>query len=403
MLPKLFDIPFLGWPINSYGAAIMIGFLLATYIAVRRLRTLSWKLDLERPGNRRLVADDLVRRGKVKAEKVPDEDPIDLAALDVSDVARDESVGAVTDRKNSDFILDLAIISMIFGLIGGKIIYMLQYPDQMGESFHIFDVTDGRLHPMGAFAGLIPIGMFFWITRKRRIMVKNVRKTFAIMAATTLLFALAGTRAWYVYKNSSEFQLDTFRSWQSGFVLYGGLILGFSAGVVYGFLRKRPILLTADIVSPTILLGIAFGRIGCFLNGCCFGKDAPDFPLAVSYPPHTPPYDLQLENKLIDFDAAKSLPVHPVQLYEAAAMVVLFFVLSKLWKKNLKPGVVTALTGLSYAGWRFLIEFLRADKRPVVFAGLSFSQVVSLGVAVVCVVAAMAFRKREAPAPELQA
>jgi phosphatidylglycerol:prolipoprotein diacylglycerol transferase len=402
MLPKLFDIPILGIPINSYGAAIMIGFLLATYVAVRRLRKLPWTLDLEKAGNRALVADDLLRRGKIKESELKDDDPGDLARLSCSDLSKNESIQAVIDRKNSDFILDLAIISMIFGLIGGKIIYILQYPDRIADSFGAFNIFDGRLHPMGTFAGLIPPIGFLWIKRHRRLTIKNPKKTFAWVGALTLLFALAGARAMYIYNEPKEFNLDAFRSWQSGFVLYGGLILGFVGGVVYGFIRKRPILLHADIVAPSILLGIAFGRIGCFLNGCCFGKTT-EFFLGVPYPRDTPPYNKQLQDKAIDFDWTWSKPVHAVQLYEAAAMIALFFVLSKLWQKNPKPGIVITLTGLAYAVWRFLIEFMRNDDRPTVFWGLSFSQGVSLAVALVCGVLLFVFQKRERKEVELVA
>lgn len=381
---RIFDWRILWIPINSYGASIMIGFLLATYVAVRKLKRLPWKLDLNKPSNRALIADVLVQQGKIKASELPEEDPGDLANLNCSEVSKNEAVQIVTDRKNSDFILDLAIISMVFGLIGGKIIHMLQYPDRIAESFQVFNIADGRLHPIGTFAGLIPVGIFLWIKRQRRLSVQNVKKTFIIMGLTTVLFALAGARAMYIYYEPAGFNLDAFRSWQTGFVLYGGLILGFTAGVVYGIIRKRPILMTADIVGPSILLGIAFGRIGCFLNGCCYGAPTSFF-LGVRYPPNTPPHNEQGGN-----------PVHPVQLYETVAMIAMFFVLSKLWKKNPKPGVVITLTGITYAVWRFLIEFLRADQRPMLFGEtLSFSQVVSLAVAAVCGVLLFVFQKRE--------
>ena len=87
----------------------------------------------------------------------------------------------------------------------------------------------------------------------------------------TLFFALVGTRVLYLYQNARSTTGRCSSSWQSGFVLYGGLIAGIAAGVLYIKMRGHSVAQIADLVAPSVMLALAFGRIGCFLNGCCHG------------------------------------------------------------------------------------------------------------------------------------
>jgi len=105
-----------------------------------------------------------------------------------------------------------------------------------------------------------------------------------------------------------------------------------------------PVLKTVDLLIPPLTVAHALGRIGCFLNGCCYGKNG-----------------------------------HPTQLYEMLALFGIFFLLKRLERRNPSPGTILLTYGLSYGVWRFFIEFLRADN-PLVAWGLTVFQLISLAV-----------------------
>jgi phosphatidylglycerol:prolipoprotein diacylglycerol transferase len=337
MWPKLFDIPLLGWPINSYGFSIMVGFLLASYIAVRR--------------------------GK----------PLGL---------------------DSDFILDVGIIGMIFGIIGAKINYLLQYPQGVTEAEKQLLWEGTGLHPLGVLLlGPLPFAFWFWRVKKSGERVRLFTWQNGVLIALTLLFAFVGGRAYYLWQNSGEYSWKIFRNWQSGFVLYGGMITSVAAAALYIKMRGKSFALIADLVAGPMMLGLAFGRLGCFLNGCCYGKKGSGFP-CVSFPAGSPAAADQ--HKF----GAPSDPVHPTQLYETAAAVGFFFLLSWIWKKPRKAqGEVFLFMVMLYGAWRFIIEFARGDERPVWIASLSYSQVVSLTAIAAAVAILFFLRRRAAAAP----
>jgi phosphatidylglycerol:prolipoprotein diacylglycerol transferase len=340
MWPKIFDIPGLGWPINSYGFSIMVGFLLASWIAVRRAKPLG--LD-------------------------------------------------------SDFILDVGIIGMIFGIVGAKINYLLQYHEQFAKDAGRPLWDDPGLHPLGVMLGAVPFAFWFWRTQRSGEKVKLVTWQNAVLLVLTLVFAFVGARAWHLYQNRDEYSWRLFKNWQSGFVLYGGLITGIAAGALYIKMRGKSVSLVADLAAGPMMLALAFGRLGCFLNGCCYGKPGTGFP-CVRFPAGSPAAADQQK-----FGEASN-PVHPTQLYEAAAAVGFFFLLSWIWRKPRKlQGEVFLFMVMLYGSWRFIIEFARGDERPIWFAGLSYSQVVSLVAGIVAAAAYFLLRKRvAAPAPPAQ-
>ena len=150
-----------------------------------------------------------------------------------------------------------------------------------------------------------------------------------------------------------------------GYVFYGGVVFGIA--FAYFFTLRRELLdkgAFGDYAVPGFAAGLAVGRLGCFLAGCCYGR-ATSLPWGVVFPTDHPTHGAR---------------VHPVQLYEmgfALAWVVLSLV---LWDKRRFSGEAFAAFIASYAVWRFFVEFLRDDSdRGMWLAGLlSTSQVVSL-------------------------
>jgi phosphatidylglycerol:prolipoprotein diacylglycerol transferase len=201
------------------------------------------------------------------------------------------------------------------------------------------------------------------------------------MAFFVILAGLVGARAFYVWevwgKKGMTTIGDMFAIWNGGIVLYGSL-LGAAVGfAIYRLLRPMPILRTLDVCAPSLALGAAFGRIGCFLNGCCYG-DRCSLPWAVSFPQKSIPWWDHVEHHWISEGAARSLPVHPTQLYSAFDAFLLVALLTAFFPLKKRDGEVMALLLITYPLSRFLIERLRDDDG--IFAiGMTISQTISVG------------------------
>ena len=155
--------------------------------------------------------------------------------------------------------------------------------------------------------------------------------------------------------------------WLSGRTIVGGII----GGVLAVWLVKRKLGIKqrlGNYLVPSLTAGIFFGRIGCFLAGCCYGT-ATALPWGVNFG------DGVLRN--------------PTQLYEALFVLGLF-VYSQLMKDRFAPGELFRFFMITYFSWRFLIEFIRVN--PVWMLGLTYYQVVALGVVVAYVIKGM-YRK----------
>ena len=167
---------------------------------------------------------------------------------------------------------------------------------------------------------------------------------------------------------------------RSGGVFYGGLL---GATFAAYFLMKRyrlPWWKTADACAPGIALGNFFGRQGCFAAGCCWGKPT-DLPWGVKFS--------QLGNQITGVPIDRHL--HPTQLYESFAMLIVFFGLIWLHRRRRFDGQLILLYGVLYALVRFLVEFVRDDPRGDIFGlttltGLSTSQMLSLLVGIAALV-----------------
>jgi phosphatidylglycerol:prolipoprotein diacylglycerol transferase len=172
--------------------------------------------------------------------------------------------------------------------------------------------------------------------------------------------------------------LRAFKVWYGGLVYYGGLIFAMGFAVYYLRRHKLPFARTADITAPGIAFGLTFGRIGCWLNGCCFGR-VTTAAAGVVFPRGSDAWRKQVDEGLIT-KAMSPLPVIPTELYEAAGCLILFLLLV-LWVKprKRKDGEVLGALLAGYAVLRFVLEIFRDDDRGVFLHGLlSTSQIVSL-------------------------
>jgi phosphatidylglycerol---prolipoprotein diacylglyceryl transferase len=161
--------------------------------------------------------------------------------------------------------------------------------------------------------------------------------------------------------------------WNGGFAYYGGF-LGASAGAVYLLRRDHfPFWKAADMAGFAVPLGLAFGRMGCLLAGCCYGRET-TVPWALRFPPGSSASEGAWKAHRLGSMYLESHPLHPTQVYESAAsLAIAAFCLYVVHPIKRYDGQVFVVFVVLYAAARFVIEYFRDDDRGAV-AGLSTSQ-----------------------------
>ena len=167
------------------------------------------------------------------------------------------------------------------------------------------------------------------------------------------------------------------RLWDGGLVLYGGLILTPIAYYVFCRMRGVRALALADIAITSIFVGVMFGRLGCLLNGCCYG-DVCSLPWAVSFPAKSVPFEALVSRGLLSESASASLALHPTQLYDSLSALLLALVTWAYYPYRRRTGEVLAIGWIAYPINRFMIEFLRSDEAGQFGTSLTIAQWVSL-------------------------
>ncbi|MGH7992332.1 MAG: prolipoprotein diacylglyceryl transferase [Limisphaerales bacterium] len=212
--------------------------------------------------------------------------------------------------------------------------------------------------------------------------------------------AMIGARAVYVATYwQEEFAgqplWQIFAVWQGGIVYYGGLIGAVLAAFIYLRWKKLPLWKTADVLAPSIALGNVFGRIGCFLNGCCFGRVC-SLPWAVQFPNQSYAWSMQYQQGLPGVGPnSPSLPVHPTEIYDALDNFILYLLLAWLFRHKKFDGQVFATYLLGYAVTRTIMECFRGDYSALHFHyGLTPGQLVSLPIFIAGLALAIALSRR---------
>jgi phosphatidylglycerol:prolipoprotein diacylglycerol transferase len=220
------------------------------------------------------------------------------------------------------------------------------------------------------------ISMTSWRARKG-----HMNPQFAFDLATWLFIGgIVGARVFFVIQYRDRFTsfFDIFKIWEGGIVFYGSLIGGALAFFAIWAIKRFPLLPMADAIAPALCIGLAIGRLGCFLNGCCYG-DRCDLPWAVRFPAGSAPFKDQVSVGLLAPNALASLPLHPTQLYSTIDGLVILFVVLAFWPFRKADGHAMALYFMLYSVTRFLVEQLRNDESAQYY-GMTISQLISLGV-----------------------
>ena len=204
-----------------------------------------------------------------------------------------------------------------------------------------------------------------------------------------------GARAFFVVQNYDRFDslLDLLRIWEGGLTFYGGFLVATVATVAYLWLSRRNVLYWLDLITPSMALGLACGRVGCFLNGCCYGDVASAGPGMV-WPVGSIPWYHYAEAQVPAFAEAVRMfagegravltgavggasaavwrmpAIHPSQAYSLVNALALSVVLSVMFWRRRRNGQVLLAFVVLYGLTRYLLEVIRADEPEVYLLGL---------------------------------
>jgi len=288
--------------------------------------------------------------------------------------------------------------------------------------------------PLKPYGPMMVIGFLaaLWLMKRLARDLSPDTQPITSTALYGLIAGVVGARLLYVVLNIDQFRgrpFAAFAVWEGGLVLLGGVTLAVIVLMAFLLYHKLPIRHYLDILAVGVLIGVAFGRIGCFLIGDCYGKPT-DLPWGVRFPYNSFPYISQINSdparnrpepqlrlpreEYLGFVSRDSkwypkpfeelteeqeiavtqgeyrcLPVHPTQLYLSALAALWCFILyhfrRRAWaavsggpvRLFAKPGCTFALAFILYGLGRFFIEFLR-DDNPLAFDGLTISQHISI-------------------------
>ncbi len=201
-----------------------------------------------------------------------------------------------------------------------------------------------------------------------------------------ILLAVLGSRTLYILTHRDHYRnlLDIIALWEGGATYYGGLVLAVIGAVIYLRKKKIAFLKVADICSAPIALGIVFTRIGCFLSGCCFGSPT-SCPFGVVFPADSPAGYL-----------FSGKTIHPAQLYSSFYGLVILIALLLVERRRSFDGFTFAFLCIFYGAARFTVDFFRYYEESALLGGLTYNQIISIGLAAMGVVLLLVLPGRRA-------
>ena len=199
-----------------------------------------------------------------------------------------------------------------------------------------------------------------------------------------MLGIVIGARLLFValdWPTYSAHPLDALRVWEGGLSFHGGFFGVLIALGLFAWRRRIPFLVLGDVIAPSAMLGYAIGRVGCLLNGCCYGG----------------PTDMPWGMRFFD-DGHWTVRSHPTQLYSTLLSLVFFGVLVRMQRRQKFDGQISFWYVLFSAIERFVMEIWRANVTSTVYAlGLTDVQWLCLSMAVVAIIFLALLRRRPRP------
>lgn len=268
-------------------------------------------------------------------------------------------------------------------------------------NYRLFQIGGVNIYTYGTMVAIAFLtGIFLGVYRAKKL--GENPQNILDLCLYIMIGSIAGARLVFVMNNWEYFRnnlIEILFIQQGGLVFYGGMIAAVLIAIIYLKLKHLSILLYLDILTPSLAIGHAIGRIGCFFNGCCYGKVpesgslfgflAVRFPRIVDKimvtPEHfseqvigSPPYVDHLYKGLITDEAVCSLPVYPTQLFSAAMNFAFFVIVTYMFRTRKFNGQIWWSYLIMYAVGRFLIECIRGDVPRIEPTPFTFSQLISI-------------------------
>lgn len=236
-----------------------------------------------------------------------------------------------------------------------------------------------RIGPVAVYSyGLMLVVAFLtgvWLAC-RRAAEEGIKKDLVFnLSFTVFLAGIAGARIFYIAENINYYfknPLEVVMLQHGGLSWFGGLIAGSAAAMLYLRGKGLPTYKLLDLIVPFLALAQAIGRIGCLLNGCCFGKPSA---AGIYFPAH-------------------GAALIPTQAFSSILLLAIFIILRLLQERPHKSGQIFYLYLLLYSLKRFFIEFWRADNRILLW-GLTLFQLLSIAVFFVSIVNIVRIARRK--------
>lgn len=271
--------------------------------------------------------------------------------------------------------------------------------------------------PIYGFGLMLVIG-FILLSQLAKYLAKRCGidgELFINAALIGLFTGVLGARISHVLENLGDFTrgdrgffgnlAEVFNFQSGGLTYYGGFLLAFPTLVLYGLWKKIPIRLGMDIVAPCLMIGLGVGRIGCLLNGCCYGAQCPsDAFYSIRFPYYSNAYLDEYHNKTLepanmpgpkllsdkgypispseakrkmeDVSKLKSNALHPAQVYSTITALLLSGLCLAFFTIRKTPGMVFAMMMVLEGITRYILELLRSE--PAVWGKMSLSMVLGI-------------------------
>lgn len=227
-----------------------------------------------------------------------------------------------------------------------------------------------------AYGLALALSFFFgvWLALKRAEKLNIKSQLMIDLSLIILLASVIGSRLFYVVYHTEEFAghwFDVINPFQSGGIglaglsMMGGITLAIISALLFFIIKKINPWLFLDAMAPSFFLGLGITRIGCFFNGCCFGKPTDAF-CGVIFPPES-----------MAGWVFPDTPIWPTQLFSSAAGFIMFGLILFLERKRSFNGYTFWLVIALYSIWRFIIDFFRYYEDSMIFTsvgGISFTR-----------------------------
>ena len=229
-----------------------------------------------------------------------------------------------------------------------------------------------EVHWYGVF---VAIGFLvaYWLFQKRAANLGLSEKETSNLIMLLFVSGILGGRIYYIFLDWDRFVTNPGEVLlsRSGFVFFGGFLMAVFALFLWSRAKQRPLAPIADALAPPLALGHMFGRLGCFMEGCCYGKPSSYF-WAVR--PEAPP-------------EVAGIAIHPTQIYEAIGLLDIFLTLLVMERMPRYPGKIAWSYCILYSVFRFIVEFFRGDVPHTYLGRFTLAQIVCMGVFVVAWIA----------------